>query len=89
MMMNNVRRVAEEEVFTKLPLESNVNVQNKRQTKDERKGIQSESEASTRNKGKCVFVIESYEDNSKYEGMMQNNLKNGYGKLIYQDGVYF
>ena len=30
MMMNNVRRVAEEEVFTKLPLESNVNVQNKR-----------------------------------------------------------
>lgn len=21
--------------------------------------------------------------------MMQNNLKNGYGKLIYQDGVYY
>ncbi len=36
-----------------------------------------------------MFVIQSYEDNSRYEGMMQNNLKNGYGKLIYQDGVYY
>jgi hypothetical protein len=34
-------------------------------------------------------VIQSYEDNSRYEGMMQNNQKNGFGKLVYQDGVYF
>jgi hypothetical protein len=34
-------------------------------------------------------VIQGYEDNSRYEGMMQNNQKNGYGKLVYQDGVYY
>lgn len=39
--------------------------------------------------GKCVFVVQKYEDNSSFEGMMQDGLKEGFGKLIYQDGVYY
>ncbi len=53
------------------------------------KDLFSEYEFVSAQKEKCVFVIQNYDDNSRYEGMMQNNLKNGYGKIIYQDGVYY
>ena len=36
-----------------------------------------------------MFLVQLYEDDSKYEGMMLNDMKNGQGKLMYPDGVYY
>lgn len=34
-------------------------------------------------------MVQQYEDQSRYEGMIQNGAKNGYGKLVYPDGVFY
>jgi hypothetical protein len=36
-----------------------------------------------------VFMIETYEDGRKYEGLTLNRKKHGQGKLIYDDGAYY
>lgn len=41
------------------------------------------------NDNRCMFVVQNYEDRSRFEGMMQGNIKNGYGRLVYADGVYY
>ena len=38
---------------------------------------------------KCMFVVQNYEDGSHFEGMIQGGMKNGYGRLVYPDGVYY
>ena len=35
------------------------------------------------------FVIEDYEDGSKYEGFVQHEQRNGYGKFYYQGGSVY
>ena len=34
-------------------------------------------------------MSQTYEDKSYFEGMMQGGMKNGYGRLVYPDGVYY
>lgn len=36
-----------------------------------------------------IFAVQTYHDNTRFEGMLRNNLKQGYGKLTYPDGVYY
>ncbi len=33
--------------------------------------------------------MQTYEDQSHFEGMLQNKLRNGFGRLTYPDGVYY
>ncbi len=49
----------------------------------------SEYELTTENKDKCMFIVQTYEDKTHFEGMVQYGMKNGYGRLIYPDGVYY
>jgi hypothetical protein len=42
-----------------------------------------------KNKSEGIFIIETYEDGRRYEGMSINGVKNGFGKLIYEDGAYY
>ena len=35
------------------------------------------------------MVVESYQNNSKYEGEKLNGMRHGYGKFFYQDGGLF
>lgn len=36
-----------------------------------------------------IYIVQQYEDQSRYEGMMHNGVKNGFGKLVYPDGVFY
>jgi hypothetical protein len=36
-----------------------------------------------------VFVVEDYEDGRRFEGMVVGGVKEGPGKLIYEDGAYY
>lgn len=35
------------------------------------------------------FVVENYQNNSKYEGEKQDGMRHGRGKFYYQDGGLF
>jgi len=36
-----------------------------------------------------MFVVQTYHDQTHFEGMLCNGIKQGYGKLTYPDGVYY
>ena len=36
-----------------------------------------------------MFVVQNYEDGTHFQGMQQYGMKNGYGRLVYPDGVYY
>lgn len=37
----------------------------------------------------AVFTIETYEDGQRFEGLTTGGVKNGFGKLVYEDGAYY
>lgn len=36
-----------------------------------------------------MFIVQTYEDQTHFEGMVQHGMKNGFGRLVYPDGVYY
>lgn len=51
--------------------------------------VEKKQDKSMSREEKCMFVVQTYEDESHFEGMVQFEMKNGYGRLVYPDGVYY